>query len=341
MSIEKSVRVRRLGLILLGTLLLGLVLACSLFNQPPIARIFVDVSSGMSPLTVTFDGSSSSDSDGDVELYEWDFGDDDTDTNLGAQRTFITTDAVETFNVTLTVTDDDGATSQTTQSIEVLRSDVDDTGDGDGEPTVAGVPAARFTATKLIGPKPLVVTFDASGSSPGSGTIVAYNWAFGDGETGTGVSVEHTFEPETTVTVTYLVELTVRDSATEVDTQQMEVIVIVPSDETSEVELVADVVVAEREFVYESTSLPGTPSLIEVTFNPSGSYANAGRFIEYFAWNFGDGALQVETSDAQVAHTYELRSATKTHVVSLTVFDDQGLEDTFVFNLTLTQEIDD
>ena len=52
MGIEKSVRVRRLGLILLGTLLLGLVLACSLFNQPPIARIFVDVSSGMSPLTI-------------------------------------------------------------------------------------------------------------------------------------------------------------------------------------------------------------------------------------------------------------------------------------------------
>jgi len=74
MSIEKDVRLRGMALILLGALLLGLILACSLFNQAPVARIVADVLSGSSPLVVTFSASTSTDTNGIITAYEWNFG---------------------------------------------------------------------------------------------------------------------------------------------------------------------------------------------------------------------------------------------------------------------------
>jgi PKD repeat protein len=43
-------------------------------NQPPVAVVTSDVSSGRAPLTVHFDGSASSDLEGAIS-YAWDFGD--------------------------------------------------------------------------------------------------------------------------------------------------------------------------------------------------------------------------------------------------------------------------
>ena len=55
-------------------------------------------------------------------------------------------------------------------------------------------PAASFTATPESGPAPLEVTFDASDSSNLDGTIQSYRWDFGDGSTGEGRTLDHTFE---------------------------------------------------------------------------------------------------------------------------------------------------
>ncbi|HDS29041.1 MAG TPA: PKD domain-containing protein, partial [Candidatus Acetothermia bacterium] len=70
-------------------------------------------------------------------------------------------------------------------------------------------PVARFTATPPFAYPPLRVTFDASASSSPNGAIVGYAWAFGDGSSGEGAVVEHTY----TEKGVYEVMLVVTDSA--------------------------------------------------------------------------------------------------------------------------------
>jgi PKD repeat protein len=333
MRIGKSVRLRELSIVVLGTLLLGLVSACFLFNdQAPVARIVASVLSGNSPLTVTFTATTVNDPDVAIISYEWDFGDGVTDTGPTVQHTFVTVDAVKVFEVTLIITDANGATSQATQTIEVHL------GEGVDPPTGPGIPTARFTASAFIGVDPLTVIFDATGSTTKEGTIIAYNWDFGDNGTDTGANVTHTYMPNPEVTTTYVATLFVWNSNNQVDAEQLNIIVIVPENDTGDEEPVADVFVTGPDIIYESVARPDIPSLFEVKLDPRGSYADAGHVIEYFAWDFGDGDLHVETSDLEITHIYELSTPARTYVASLTVFDDQGLHNTILINITLSQD---
>lgn len=85
-------------------------------NQPPVAA-FTSTSSG---LTVSVDGSGSSDSDGSVTRYAWSFGDGATATGPTASRTYA---AGGTYTVSLTATDDDGATGTTSRAVTVAQAD--------------------------------------------------------------------------------------------------------------------------------------------------------------------------------------------------------------------------
>ncbi|MGB2983589.1 MAG: PKD domain-containing protein, partial [Candidatus Bipolaricaulia bacterium] len=155
---------------LLGGLMAALLLAgCALFNQPPVARIGASALSGPSPLVVTFDGSDSRDSDGNIVGHLWDFGDGESATGETATHTYITTLETRTFTVTLTVTDNQGARSEASQTIEVLPA-------GEGDPTGEGLPVARITVDRRVGLMPLTVTFDGVESTGGKGNIIEYDW---------------------------------------------------------------------------------------------------------------------------------------------------------------------
>ncbi|MEO1652179.1 MAG: PKD domain-containing protein, partial [Bacteroidota bacterium] len=84
-------------------------------NQNPVASFTASPMSGRAPLTVNFDASGSSDPDGNIVDYSWDFEDGNTASGINASNTF----AAGTYNVTLTLTDDQGAISKANQLITV------------------------------------------------------------------------------------------------------------------------------------------------------------------------------------------------------------------------------
>ncbi|WP_158079264.1 PKD domain-containing protein, partial [Actinomadura sp. CNU-125] len=80
-----------------------------------------------------------------------------------------------------------------------------------------GAPAAAFTRT-CTG---LDCAFDGSASTDGDGTVETLAWNFGDGETGSGVTPEHTY----TEAGEYTVKVTVTDNRGGTDTAQQKVTV--------------------------------------------------------------------------------------------------------------------
>lgn len=88
--------------------------------------------------------------------------------------------------------------------------------DNGGGTPVDNAPSAAFT-TDCTG---LDCTFDANGSSDDAG-IASYAWTFGDGNTGSGVAINHVYVSADTYTVT----LTVTDTAGQTDTASQTVTV--------------------------------------------------------------------------------------------------------------------
>jgi hypothetical protein len=54
-------------------------------------------------------------------------------------------------------------------------------------------PAAEIAAEPLSGPPPLAVQFSGAGSSDADGAVAAWQWDFGDGELGEGVTAMHVY----------------------------------------------------------------------------------------------------------------------------------------------------
>lgn len=90
-------------------------------NTPPVASFTATPSSGMAPLSVSFDGRGSSDADGDPLTYAWDFTNDGT-TDATASTTSFTYTAASAYTAKLTVTDSKGASSSTTKTISANNS---------------------------------------------------------------------------------------------------------------------------------------------------------------------------------------------------------------------------
>lgn len=87
-------------------------------NQPPTACFTMNISSGLYPLTVTFDASCSEDPEGRTMTFTWEFGDGETGAGLTIAHTFT---IPGTYTVRLTVTDDEGQTHTAADTVEVKR----------------------------------------------------------------------------------------------------------------------------------------------------------------------------------------------------------------------------
>jgi PKD repeat protein/ribosomal protein L40E len=87
--------------------------------EVPIAAFTFSPTDPTAGQTVTFDASDSDDADGTIEQYDWDFGDESTGDGEIVEHTYSSSG---TYEVTLTVTDNDDKTSSTTQSVEVGKT---------------------------------------------------------------------------------------------------------------------------------------------------------------------------------------------------------------------------
>ncbi|MFT4220199.1 MAG: PKD domain-containing protein [Microbacterium sp.] len=153
-------------------------------NFAPIAQASVDCVDQ----TCSFSSSGSSDEGGSIVSYSWDFGDGAKSTDANPTHAYA---ASGTYTVTLTLTDDMGATNTATLSKQVQFVDT--------------LPEAAFTASCTN----LECELDASASTDAEGALAGYSWTFGDDTTDSGERVSHTFPADGEYTVT----LTVTDSA--------------------------------------------------------------------------------------------------------------------------------
>jgi len=87
-------------------------------NLSPTASFTTSPTSGEAPLTVSFDASASADTDGTVTDYTWSFGDGTSGNNAEVSHTYTSAGA---YTVTLTVTDNDGATGIKTTAVTVTE----------------------------------------------------------------------------------------------------------------------------------------------------------------------------------------------------------------------------
>ena len=164
------------------------------------------------------------------------------------------------------------------------------------------LPRAEFSYTPKSGYPPLEVSFNAGASSSPNGIIVAYDWDFGDGTTGTGKEIKHKF----TEKGIYKVTLTVTDDAGKEGTvyHNVQALSLPP----------------HAAFTYSPYM---TPTNQPVEFDASDSYDPDGEIVSY-TWDFGDGTTGV---GEYTEHIYTSAGGSGTqYPVTLTVVDDDGVQ---------------
>ena len=221
----------------------------------------------------------STDPDGEIVSWSWDFGDGSTSLQQNPTHRYA---SPGDYTVTLTVMDDDGLTDSTSKVVSVSSP---------------GELKARFTFEPSQPRVGETITFDASTSS---GQIISYRWDFGDGETGSGITVTHSYDSPGN----YEVTLTVTDDKGATDS-------------------ISRVVTVVKEG-------GGKPPRADFTFSPSNPYT--GEIVQFtdkstdpdgtitsWRWDFGDGTSSLKQNPT---HRYQQGGR---FTVKLTVMDDDGL----------------
>lgn len=251
-------------------------------NHSPLAVITETIKTIYVGDTITFNAAQSYDQDGFIVSYEWDFGDGTIATGITVTHTY---EDNEVYTVTLKVVDNDGATHSTNIKKTVINK----------KPVAV---FSKTTGTVKVGE---AIMFDASGSYDPDGVIVNYIWDFGNGNTGSGVTIQRDYPENGTFTV----NLTVIDDDGETDTSSTTIMVTAMNR-------------APLASFSESAEIVSTSESIR--FDASESYDPDGAIATY-AWKFGDG-----NTAASVAADHKYKDD-GVYTVTLTITDNLGTKD--------------
>ncbi|MEM0342771.1 MAG: PKD domain-containing protein [Thermoplasmata archaeon] len=224
-------------------------------------------------------GQYSSDPDDWVESYFWDFGDDTTGSGYYTYHAY----AHEgTYNVTLTVKDTGGKTGSYSVTVVVMEN---------------WPPQPDFWILPAEPSANATTTFDAHQSWDPDGSIVAFDWDFGDGITDSGWFVSHTYR----MGGFYNVTLTVTDN--QGASAGLTIMIYVNFDPVAVL-----------------TFEPSDPLQREtITLDGSCSYDSDGTIVRCI-WSLGGGCVW-ETPDLVVNFSFWDGGD---FLVNLTVIDDKG-----------------
>jgi chitinase len=156
--------------------------------------------SGSTGSAINFSSNGSNDSDGSISAYSWSFGDSATSAQANPSHSY--TEA-GTYQVSLTVTDNDGATHSDSATVTVVAAN-------QNQPPVAQVNGPITTTANAT------VSLSSAGSADPDGSIAAYAWSFGDGNSSTVANPSHSYstDGQYTVTLTVTDDEGATDSAT-------------------------------------------------------------------------------------------------------------------------------
>jgi len=253
-------------------------LVVSIENLPPIADAGEDIE--VSKSSIEFNASNTWDTPSDLKKleYYWNF-DDGTD-GMGVTHTHNYSQK-GTYTVILQVIDDNGETG--TDSLTVIINNLS--------------PLPVIEVSEIIANEDDELFFNGSSSYDSDGEIIDYHWDFGDGVTGKGVSIFHTF----TVSGDYPVTLTVDDdnNAVSVTTINVRINNLPPVAIASEfIE-----VYQGEEIIFDGSNSTDTPS--------------DSSFLKFY-WDFGDNTT---TEGVITNHTYLEEGI---YYATLTVVDNDG-----------------
>ncbi len=215
--------------------------------------------------------------------YLWNFGDGTTSSMANPTHSY---QNAAIFSVILRITDSKGGTASSSRQITVNSPP----------------PLPALTSSFSYLPSSLTTSTVVSFSSQASGGVSPYlfDWSFGDGATGAGSTVLHSYKQAGT----YVVTLSVSDSANVGVTAYQSLIVA------------AGVPIPPVPLATSFTQNPGT--LVTGTMATFTAAAAGGTGPYFYSWNFGDGGT---TTGATAAHSY---TTIGNYTVTLTTTDYPG-----------------
>ena len=244
----------------------------------------------------TFVSTSSDVAPGTIASYAWTFGDGGTAAASNPSHTYSVTARTD-FTVTLTVTDNEGATAIATRTITV-----------DPVPPLNNPPTASFSYACAAA----ACTFISTATDPEGSPIATFAWTFGDGAVAVGNNPAHTYTISAVTEFTVTLTVTDNQGATAIASRT---ITVNPD---------------------PSVNIPPTASFESKCYGEGCVFINnstdptPGAIVSH-AWTYGDGGTSSRntpcfpwTERCGVGrHVYSI-TGTTTFTVTLTVTDNQG-----------------